>query len=219
MRYTSQLAVGSPTARIAAIMVATLLIATMVAGAGIAGSRLLAAEGTIVVDQSGNGTVTTIAEAVRMAEDGDTILVRPGTYVEAVTIDKDVTLSGDGPRDEIIIMAPEGGPTNIVDGGRADPYAMLLTDTAATLSFLTFRGEPSAIHARGGSPTLEGLVMDGVGQPHTQPAGRYTFTNSIVINGDSTATVSGNTLLGAGPIAIYEDSKPSVVGNTLIDGA
>ena len=71
MRYTNSVAVGSPTARVVAIMVATLLIAITVAGAGIAGSRLLAADGDIVVDPGGDGTVTTITAAVAMAEDGD----------------------------------------------------------------------------------------------------------------------------------------------------
>ena len=85
MRLSSSLAVGSPTARVAAIMVATLLLALLVAGAGIAGSRLLATDGTIVVDQNGGGTVETITAAVALAEDGDRIFIRPGTYTETIT--------------------------------------------------------------------------------------------------------------------------------------
>ena len=108
MRISSGLAVGSPTARVAAIMVATLLIALTIAGAGIAGSRLLAADGTIVVDPDGDGTVTTITAAVERAKDGDTILVRPGVYTEAIVIDKDITLSGDGDREAIIIAFDDG---------------------------------------------------------------------------------------------------------------
>ncbi len=45
MRISSTLAVGSPTARVAAILVATLLIVLSVAGAGVAGARLMAADG------------------------------------------------------------------------------------------------------------------------------------------------------------------------------
>jgi pectin methylesterase-like acyl-CoA thioesterase len=90
MRISSNVAIGSPMARVAAIMVATLLLALTVAGAGIAGSRLLAADGTIVVAQDGSGTYATITEAVAAANDGDTVLVKPGTYVEAVTIAKDI---------------------------------------------------------------------------------------------------------------------------------
>ena len=43
MRSASNLAVGSPTVRVAAIMVATLLTVLALAGAGLAGARLLAA--------------------------------------------------------------------------------------------------------------------------------------------------------------------------------
>lgn len=49
MRTSSSLAVGSPMARIAAIIVATLLLALMVAVAGVAGSRILADEDVRVV--------------------------------------------------------------------------------------------------------------------------------------------------------------------------
>ena len=64
----------------------------LIAGAGLAGTRLLAADGSIVVDQSGGGDFATIAEAVAAATDGDTILIRPGRYVETVEID-DTSLS------------------------------------------------------------------------------------------------------------------------------
>ena len=55
MRTNNRLAVGSPTARVAAIMAATLLAAVMIIGAGIAGAQLLAASGPIIVDASGGG--------------------------------------------------------------------------------------------------------------------------------------------------------------------
>ncbi len=44
MRISSTLAVGSPTARVAAVLLATLLITLSVAGAGFAGAQLFAAE-------------------------------------------------------------------------------------------------------------------------------------------------------------------------------
>ena len=105
MHSDPRLTVGSPTARIAAVMAATLLLAVLVAGAGIAGSRLLAADGIIVVDPSGGGTVETIAEAVAMARDGDTVRVMPGTYAEPVVVDKDIVLEGDpGSEREAIVV-------------------------------------------------------------------------------------------------------------------
>lgn len=222
MHSDSRLTVGSPTARVAAVLAATLLLALLVAGAGIAGSRLLAADGTIVVAQDGGGTVETITEAVAMAEDGDTILVRPGTYDEAVVIDKDITVTGDGPREEIVITAPEGGPTS--PAGRAaalasadHPYAILLLDTDATLSGLTLRGEWSAVHARGGAPVLENLFLDEAGPPAYRSFGS-ALGNGVVITAGSKAIVRGNTLANGGGIGIFEGSDPRIEANTLTGG-
>ena len=141
MRTNSRLAVGSPTARVAAIMVATLLAAVMLVSAGIAGSQIFAATSPIIVDQSGDGTYETITEAVAMAEDGAEILVRPGSYVEAVLIDKDITLAGDGPREDIVISAPVDGPTTVYEAPgvlRFEPaYALVIEDTQAEVRGLT----------------------------------------------------------------------------------
>ena len=130
MRLTSGLAVGSPAARVATIAVATLLISLMVAGAGVAGSRLLAADGTIVVDQSGGGTVKTIGEAVARAEDGDTILVKTGTYDESVTVTKDVTIRGDGDRADVIVELSAEGST--MTSARS-PSPRMVTSFASTI--------------------------------------------------------------------------------------
>ena len=47
-----------------------------------------------VVAQDGSGDFVTITEAVDAAADGDTIMVKPGVYIEAVTIAKDITRVG-----------------------------------------------------------------------------------------------------------------------------
>jgi len=219
MRTNSHLAVGSPIARVAAIMVATLLIAAMVIGASFAGAQIFAANGPIIVDQSGDGTYTTITEAVAMAEDGDEILVRPGTYTEAVVIEKDITLTGDGPVADIVITAPDDGPTAQIAprwGSATDPYAVLLLETNAVLSGLTFQGVRSEIHATGGSPTISGLVLEGVGLPYR--GGANAAGSGILVNVGSAATISDNVMNGGGPIGIFDPSELTVDGNTLVDG-
>ena len=216
MRSNSRLAVGSPTMRVAAIMVATLLAAIMVVSAGIAGAQLLAADGPIVVDRSGGGDYTTITDAVEAAVDGDTVLVRPGTYTEAFVIDKDITLTGDGPVDRIIIEAPEDGPQ--FSGLPSDFYALLLQDAGeATISGLTFRGEPSIVIISGGSPTIEDSVFDNVGWAY-DGSNISPLGSSIVVAGESSALVSGNTLVDGGPIGVFGGSTPHVEGNTLTGG-
>ena len=220
MRTNSNLAVGSPTVRVVAILAATLLLALAMAAAGAGAQRLLAADRAIVVAQDGSGDYTTIAEAVAAAVDGDEILVKPGTYVEAVTIEADVTLMGDGAVEKIVVTAPEDGPTSDigVSGGEWDqePYALLLLDTEATLSGLTLRGAGAAVIASGGSPVLSGLHVDGVGRAYEGGGG--STGNSIVITGGSRATVRGITITDGGPIGVFDLSEPLIEGNTLLGG-
>ena len=219
MRTNSRLAVGSPTARVAAIVAATLLATLFVVGAGIAGSHLLAADDdVIVVAQDGSGDFSTITDAVGAAKNGDEILIRPGTYTEAVVIDKDITLRGED-RDGVVIMAPDDGPTEIIykdEPPEEDPYAILLRDSNAHLLGLTFRGQRSEVFASGGSPVLEGLHFGSTGRPFQGSAS--ASGSSIVITDGSTAHLLGNELVGGGPIGVFDGSEPLVEGNVLRGG-
>ena len=219
MRTNSRLAVGSPTARVAAIMAATLLAAPIVVGASIAGAQLLAADGPIVVDQSGDGDYTTIGEAVAAAEDGDEILVRPGTYIEAVVIDKNIAVSGEGSVEDIVIMAPEDGPTAPLYEGTitADPYAMLVTGPGAKISGLTFRGLRSEVILDGGSPTLQDSVFTDVGWAFDGVNISANGSSIVVTNGGS-PTVSGNVIRSGGPIAVFGDANATLRSNDLAGG-
>ena len=63
---------------------------------GVRGDAVSApAAGTLIVSQNGDGQYSSINAAIAAAAAGTTILVRAGSYYEAVTIDKDVTLIGD----------------------------------------------------------------------------------------------------------------------------
>jgi F-box protein 11 len=217
MRLSSSLAVGSPTVRVAAILVATLLITLMVAGAGVAGSRLLAADGAIVVDQNGGGDFTTITEAVAEAEDGDTILVKPGTYDESVTVTKDVTIRGDGDRDSIIVEVSEGlGPSFSVDPDPELATAFIFDGSAATLEHLTVRGDSSRILVSGGSPVLRDLVLDGLGRVCC--TGTSYEPSGLLIYDESTATIEGNVIQEMA-VDFVLGADPTVSGNDISGGS
>jgi hypothetical protein len=218
MRSNSRLAVGSPTWRVAAVIVATLLLAIMVVGASFAGAQILAEDGPIVVDPSGAGDYTTISDAVAVAEDGAEILVRPGTYTEAVVIGKDITVHGEGPPGSVVMVAPDDGPTAVFKGAAEDPYAILLDGSNATISDLTFRGLPSKVLVLGGSPTLDKLAFDGVGITFGTAGSSYSRGSAIAISDGSTATVSNNELRDGGPIAVFNGSTPLIKGNSLSGG-
>ncbi len=219
MRISSHLAVGSPTARVVAIMVATLLIAITVAGAGIAGSRLLAAEGDIIVDPSGDGTVTTITAAVAMADDGDTILVKPGTYDESLLITKNITIRGDGDRESIVVELSVETPAGVGRDLPDLPFAFLLDASDATLEHLTVRGESARIVINGGAPMLQDLVLDGIGRVYRLDLGQGgTVPIGLEIHDGSAATIRDNVLTGT-DIEIATGSSPTIVGNKFTIGA
>ncbi len=62
-----------------------------------------------MVSQSGQGQYRSISAAVEEAPEGATILVRAGLYREIVTIEKDITLIGDGVVNRVTIECAEGG--------------------------------------------------------------------------------------------------------------
>ena len=174
----------------------------------------------IVVDGSGGGDFTTLSEAVTAAQDGDHILVRPGTYVEAVVVDKDLTIAGDGDG-PVVLTAPEDGPSRESQPIGAVPYALSLEGSTTTVSGLTFRGERSALHVEGGTANLAGLAFEGVGRTNTN--GEWfewgtRFPEAIAMIRDAEVTLADSTFDGGGPIAAHGDTRPTIERNVLRNG-
>ncbi len=48
--------------------------------------------------------------------DGDTVLVKPGTYLESIVITEDITLRGDGDPGTVVIEFTADGPTHRLGG-------------------------------------------------------------------------------------------------------
>ena len=142
MRIHSRVAVGSPTVRLAYLAILTLLMTILATGAVVAGASLLTTP-AIVVAQDGSGTVTTIAKGVAMAQDGDTVLVKPGTYLESIAITEDITLRGDGGKGDIVIEFVADGPTYGLDD-EPFAYGILLDDSDASCALTRC----DAAHAR-----------------------------------------------------------------------
>lgn len=61
----------------------------------------------IIVDINKNGDYVTIADAMKAANSGDKILIKPGLYRETLVIDKPINIIGDGNSNEIIIQGKE----------------------------------------------------------------------------------------------------------------
>src|SRR5262249_43511391 len=60
-----------------------------------------------IVSAAGDGTHRTIGAAIKAARPGAEVRVRPGVYREGVVLDRDVTLVGDGPPDQVVIESAE----------------------------------------------------------------------------------------------------------------
>lgn len=103
--------------------------------------------GEIIVDRSGAGNTLDIASALALAQDGDLILVRPGTYREDLLLDG---LS-------VSIVAQQEG-TAVVEGRVV--IRSISTHQPVLLHGLRFEGvSDPALDTQ--LPTLEGLDLDG----------------------------------------------------------
>src|SRR3990170_5332877 len=60
---------------------------------------------TCVVDPLHRGDYTTITEAIKAANPGDRILIRPGLYLEGLVIDKPLEIIGEGDPGEVVVQA------------------------------------------------------------------------------------------------------------------
>lgn len=60
---------------------------------------------TIIVDPTGAGNYPTISAAVQMAAPYSRIIVRPGTYAGGLVVAEPLEILGDGPREQIVVLA------------------------------------------------------------------------------------------------------------------
>ncbi|MFV2062840.1 MAG: pectinesterase family protein [Chloroflexota bacterium] len=157
----------------------------------------------IVVAQDGSGDHTTIAEAVEAASDGDTLLVRPGTYEEALVVEKDISILGDGDAALVVVATPRE-PRSC--GRRLSVRCTVwIGDSDALLANLTLRGLGST-----GDPVVP-LVLSG-GAPM---AGRLLVEGDILVDGPSQAVVGYSTITGAIRVS-GEGAEPRIEENEAV---
>src|SRR2546428_2821166 len=72
----------------------------------------------------GHGTATTIQEGIDMVDPGGKVMVLPGTYNEAIVIDKGLTLEAVEGASGPVIIAPPGAPTIAIQVTTPDPVTI-----------------------------------------------------------------------------------------------
>ena len=84
---------------------------------GLPGLRRLAINCTALLVSTDQDTpYNTIASAVAAAVNGDRILVLPGVYKECIFTTKRIEISGDGPREDVVLCTKEDHPTIVFSG-------------------------------------------------------------------------------------------------------
>lgn len=172
----------------------------------------------ITVSSSGNGQYATIGEAFQNARPGDTIMVKPGTYTETITITHPIEIVGDGAVEQIVVS------TN------GAPCLRMQTDTAVVRG-LTLRAHTgqerrklSAVElARGQLELTDCLITSEYGSgvsisgPATNPTiQRCTFARckegGLVVSEQARGIIEHCTIIhnNRAGIVITQNSNPTV---------
>ena len=170
---------------------------------------------THTVAADGSADFTSIQAAVDAAASGDTVVVQPGTYTEAVAIDKDLSLVGDGPREEIVIAA-SADPSS--PGSRADirrPHAILFSGESVTVADLTVATPDgtNGVVATAGAPLVERVSFVGPDESETRTSARtHRAFTSMSFFGQTSPTIQD--CEWDGYVAVRDGASATFTGNT-----
>ncbi len=166
---------------------------------------------TVFVDDDGDvapelGTpeapFNTIAEGVAFAGYGDTIAVASGTYMENLTIEKDLNLSGEDPE------------TTVIDGTDAEEAVVRFVDASAgSLQGFNIRnGFGSGIRCMRSTAAISRNHISAITGPENGEG------DGILVEDGSSATIANNLVLGSQRhgISIAEGCTAQVVNNTVV---
>ena len=164
------------------------------------------------------GDVETLQAAVDAASDGDTILLKKGTYHENIVINKSVTLIGFGPGNTII--SGDTG-TEIIKGGVINITKPFLQSSGPNVTLVGMTIMQGTAQYGGGIFNSEGtLTLSGVSITISTASfsggGIYNQMGIVVMNGsmvaENTAKVGAGVMNDGGTFVLNEGS--SISGNS-----
>ena len=154
----------------------------------------------------------TIREAVLYSNQGDTVLVAPGTYEENINVFKEITvISEGGPEETVITASPYGSAVNIMNPlYHQHPLVEGFTITGST---------SSGVHINGGAPVIRNCVI--TGNTATHGGGGIVLVDESVALIEN-CMISGNTVQEGDPFeggyggGLYiEYSSPTILNCTI----
>jgi len=172
-------------------------------------------------NSQGNGTATTIQEGIDMVAEGGRVMVKPGTYAEALIINKGLTLEGIDEETGPVIIAPAGVPEGAITVATRDPVVIRnLAIHRSGVNGILGNGvvnvdvERVAIITLATPPgTTRGIRLDNdgsAGPSHLVVRESFldggAFSNSIAgisISADVTALIEGNVIVRSGGPCIF----------------
>ncbi len=189
-----------------------------------------------------NGTAKTIQEGIDMVADGGKVMVVPGTYPEALVINKGLTLEAIGGESGPVIVAPPPGTSDAIQVTTTDPVVIRRLAVRA--------GTAQGIHGIGAVDlTVEQVAVTAVNPPlgvgvlirllnDPNPSGerarlvvRETFVDGTItsqpapfpqlfgiqVRGDANALLEGNVIRRAGGACIFVTVRDDLGGVQNVD--
>ncbi len=167
-----------------------------------------------------------VMDAVNAASDGDTIHIAPGTYLENVVLEKDLTLIGTGGQELTILDGMASG--SVVRVGAADVSLTGLTLTNGSGTVRGFAVSGGGLFAYGvqyyydlprvalTSCTVTGNSVHGTGTVTATGGGVYFYGDALTI---TDSTVSANAVQGVyafgGGMWAYGDQRSTLTSTTI----
>jgi parallel beta-helix repeat protein len=152
---------------------------------------------TYIVDDSGFANFNTIQEAVVAASNGDTIYIKPGVYMEEVTLNRSLTLKP---------LTGESGPIILKGDGNLET-GITITANGCSLQGLTMQDFVGpAIYVQSSGNSIKENVFR-----NANPA--------ILVRGSNENTIVENTIIDSqGAVALWENSSDNLVSENDIMG-
>ena len=209
-------------------------------------SDVAAAPNAIVVNPNANGSgvATTIQDAIDHVASGGQVLVKPGTYAEALVIDKSLTLRPIGDGEAPVVIAPPGAPNIAIQVMTSEPVVLqdlTLQFSGAhgirgdgvvnvTVERVTARAHPpngqgrvfaffnNIVPAQGRAAVrLVDNVLDGGVSATDAQQSNFPQMFGISLQGDVDGIVARNTIRHTGGACIVVTTRSDLGGETNLD--